>query len=99
MSSADRHHLELKKVRAQFRVHESDCGSCQVQVAALTEKIKFLSQHMQTHKKDVHSRKGLESMVQQRRSLLKYFRRKDWDSYCQLISRLGLRDRTGKESR
>ncbi|KAI9089548.1 hypothetical protein K1719_029153 [Acacia pycnantha] len=69
---------------------ESDCGSFRVQVAQLTTKIKHLSSVL--HKKDKHSRKGLIAMVQKRKRLLKYLRRTDWDSYCFVISKLGLRD-------
>lgn len=90
MSSAEKLKLELKKVREKFRMNEADCGSSRVQVARLTTKINHLSQLL--HKKDKHSRKGLEAMVQRRKKLLKYLRRTDWDSYCFLLSKLGLRD-------
>ncbi|WJX42712.1 hypothetical protein P8452_29913 [Trifolium repens] len=102
MSSAEKLKIELTKVRDEFKMSESDCGSSRVQVAILTTKIKHLSSVL--HKKDVHSRKGLIAMVQKRKKLLKYLRRTDWDSYCFVISKLGLRDnpehtyraRTGK---
>ncbi|KAL5072415.1 hypothetical protein RYX36_011399 [Vicia faba] len=102
MSSAEKLKIELTKVRDEFKMSESDCGSARVQVATLTTKIKHLSSVL--HKKDVHSRKGLIAMVQKRKKLLKYLRRTDWDSYCFVISKLGLRDnpehtykaRTGK---
>ncbi|CAJ2656349.1 uncharacterized protein LOC123921497 [Trifolium pratense] len=102
MSSAEKLKIELTKVRDEFKMSESDCGSAPVQVATLTTKIKHLSSVL--HKKDVHSRKGLIAMVQKRKKLLKYLRRTDWDSYCVVISKLGLRDnpeytykaRTGK---
>lgn len=90
MSSAEKLKIELKKVREKFRMNEADCGSSRVQVAQLTTKINHLSQAL--HKKDKHSRKGLEAMVQRRKKLLKYLRRTDWDSYCFLLSKLGLRD-------
>ncbi|XP_019168582.1 PREDICTED: uncharacterized protein LOC109164546 isoform X2 [Ipomoea nil] len=90
MSSAEKMKLELKKVRDQFKMSESDCGSARVQVAQLTTKIKHLSGVL--HKKDKHSRKGLQAMVQKRKKLLKYLRRTDWDSYCLVLSSLGLRD-------
>ncbi|KAJ1692347.1 hypothetical protein LUZ63_009045 [Rhynchospora breviuscula] len=90
MSSAEKMKLELQKVRDEFKLSESDCGSARVQVAQLTTKIKHLSTVL--HKKDKHSRKGLQEMVQRRKKLLKYLRRTDWDSYCLVLSRLGLRD-------
>ncbi|BFI25696.1 small subunit ribosomal protein S15 [Marchantia polymorpha subsp. ruderalis] len=92
LSSPEKHKIELEKVRRSFRIHPTDCGSSQVQIALLTNKIKYMTQHMGTHRKDYHSRKGLEAMVSQRRRLLKYLRRKDWNSYCDVISKLGLRD-------
>jgi ribosomal protein S15 len=93
LSSMERHKIELQKVREEYRIHEGDCGSSQVQIALLTAKIKYMAEHMKSHKKDFHSRKGLEGMIEQRKKLLKYLRRTDWDEYCVLITRLGLRDR------
>ncbi|MED6143572.1 hypothetical protein PIB30_007518 [Stylosanthes scabra] len=90
MSSAEKLKIELAKVREEFKMSESDCGSARVQVAQLTTKIKHLSAVL--HKKDKHSRKGLLAMVQRRKRLLKYLRSTDWDSYCFVISKLGLRD-------
>ncbi|KAF8409024.1 hypothetical protein HHK36_005096 [Tetracentron sinense] len=90
MSSEEKMKLELNKVRDDFKMSESDCGSARVQVAQLTTKIKHLSSVL--HKKDKHSRKGLVGMVQRRKKLLKYLRRTDWDSYCFVLSKLGLRD-------
>ncbi|KAK7389497.1 hypothetical protein VNO78_24597 [Psophocarpus tetragonolobus] len=90
MSSAEKLKIELANVRDEFKMSESDCGSARVQIAQLTTKIKHLSGVL--HKKDVHSRKGLLAMVQRRKRLLKYLRRTDWDSYCFVISKLGLRD-------
>ncbi|PSS07547.1 30S ribosomal protein [Actinidia chinensis var. chinensis] len=90
MSSSEKLKLELQKVRDEFKMSESDCGSSRVQVAQLTTKIKHLSTAL--HKKDKHSRKGLQGMVQRRKKLLKYLRRTDWDSYCLVLSKLGLRD-------
>ncbi|CAH9139792.1 unnamed protein product [Cuscuta epithymum] len=88
MSSAEKMKLELKKVRDEFKLTESDCGSARVQVAQLTTKIKHLSGVL--HKKDKHSRKGLEAMVKKRTKMMKYLRRTDWDSYCMVLSKLGL---------
>ncbi|CAN6999937.1 unnamed protein product [Brassica oleracea var. botrytis] len=90
MSSAEKMKIELAKVREEFKMSESDCGSARVQVAQLTTKIKHLSSVL--HKKDKHSRKGLIAMVHRRKKLLKYMRRTDWDSYCLSLSKLGLRD-------
>ncbi|KAH1055181.1 hypothetical protein J1N35_033246 [Gossypium stocksii] len=90
MSSAEKMKIELAKVRDEFKMSESDCGSARVQVAQLTTKIKHLSSVL--HKKDKHSRRGLQAMVQKRKKLLKYLRRTDWDSYCLVLLKLGLRD-------
>jgi small subunit ribosomal protein S15 len=70
---------------------EGDTGSPEVQIAILTERIRNLTDHMQTHKKDLHSRRGLLVMVGQRRRLLDYLRRKDDARYRDVIARLGLR--------
>ncbi len=74
-----------------YRMHEGDTGSPQVQVALLTKRINELTEHFKTHKKDNHSRRGLLKMVSQRRSLLDYLKRRDIEGYHQLIARLGLR--------
>ena len=75
----------------EFRTNNDDTGSPEVQVAILTERIRNLTEHLQTHKKDRHSRRGLLVMVGQRRGLLDYLRRKDNRRYRLLIERLGLR--------
>jgi len=75
----------------EFRAAEGDTGSAPVQVAILTERIKNLTEHMQQHNKDFHSRRGLLVMVGQRRRLLDYLKRKDANQYNNLIQRLGLR--------
>ncbi|XP_021738457.1 uncharacterized protein LOC110704957 [Chenopodium quinoa] len=90
MSAEEKLKLELKKVRDEFKMHESDCGSTRVQIAQLTTEILHLSAVL--HKKDKHSRRGLQAKVQQRKKLLKYLRRTDWESYCFVLSKLGLRD-------
>ena len=83
---------ELKeKIVGDYRTHDGDTGSPQVQVALLTERINQLTEHFKTHKKDNHSRRGLLKMVSQRRSLLDYLKRRDIEQYHELISRLGLR--------
>lgn len=73
------------------RAHDSDTGSTAVQVALLTERINGLSEHFRVHVKDHHSRRGLLSLVSQRRRLLDYLRRTSPDDYQALIQRLGLR--------
>ena len=73
------------------RRHESDTGSPQVQVAILTERINQLTEHLKTHKKDHHSRRGLLQMVGRRRRLLNYMQRTDLDGYRELTKKLGLR--------
>ncbi|MER3426920.1 MAG: 30S ribosomal protein S15 [Pyrinomonas sp.] len=80
-----------ERIVQQFRTHENDTGSPQVQIALLTERINELTEHFKVHKKDNHSRRGLLKMVSQRRSLLDYLRRTDIESYHDLINRLGLR--------
>jgi small subunit ribosomal protein S15 len=74
-----------------FGAAESDTGSPEVQVAILTERIKNLTEHFQTHKKDNHSRRGLLKLVSTRRTLLDYVRKKDVARYRALIERLGIR--------
>ena len=75
----------------EYRTHEGDTGSPQVQVALLTQRINDLTEHFKTHKKDNHSRRGLLKMVSQRRSLLDYLKGRDLEGYHDLINRLGLR--------
>lgn len=75
----------------QFRIHETDTGSPEVQIALLSERIKYLTEHFKTHKKDHHSRRGLLKMVGHRRRLLDYLKRKDIKRYREVIDRLGLR--------
>ncbi|RXT15163.1 30S ribosomal protein S15 [Ammoniphilus sp. CFH 90114] len=75
----------------EYRVHESDTGSPEVQVAILTEKINYLNGHLREHKKDHHSRRGLLKMVGQRRNLLTYLKNSDVTRYRDLINKLGLR--------
>jgi small subunit ribosomal protein S15 len=73
------------------RLHETDTGSPEVQVAILTERINQLTEHLKIHKKDKHSRRGLLKMVGARRSLLDYLMKKDIERYRALIAKLGLR--------
>ncbi|MDY0408197.1 30S ribosomal protein S15 [Virgibacillus soli] len=75
----------------EFKVHENDTGSPEVQIAVLTEEINNLNQHLRIHKKDHHSRRGLMKMVGKRRNLLTYLRNNDVTRYRDLIQKLGLR--------
>ncbi|MDJ0869001.1 MAG: 30S ribosomal protein S15 [Myxococcota bacterium] len=82
---------QKRSVIDSYRLHDSDTGSPEVQVALLTERINELSEHFKVHKKDHHSRRGLLKIVSQRRRLLDYLRRNDPSRYRGLIQRLGLR--------
>ena len=75
----------------EYARHEGDTGSPEVQVAILTSRIQYLTDHLKEHKKDHHSRRGLLKLVGQRRNMLDYLRRKDIERYRSLIERLGLR--------
>ena len=74
-----------------FATHEGDTGSPEVQIAILTERISYLTEHFKTHVKDHHSRRGLLHLVSQRRRLLDYLRGKNVDRYRKVISALGIR--------
>lgn len=80
-----------QEVVREFHLHERDTGSPEVQVALLTTRIEYLSQHLVLHKKDHHSRRGLLRMVGRRRKLLDYLKSKDVERYRKLIQRLGIR--------
>lgn len=80
-----------KTIIDDFRVHPSDTGSPEVQIALLSERITYLTEHFKTHKKDHHSRRGLLKLVGQRRQLLNYLKKKSVDRYNTVIERLGLR--------
>jgi small subunit ribosomal protein S15 len=75
----------------EYKLHDNDTGSPEVQIALLTERIDYLNNHFKAHKKDHHSRRGLLKMVSRRRRLLDYIRKKDEDRYQTLIKRLGIR--------
>ncbi len=75
----------------KYKVHDGDTGSPEVQVAILTERINYLTEHLKIHKKDHHSRRGLLKMVGQRRGLLNYLSKKDIQRYRAIIEKLGLR--------
>ncbi len=82
---------EKQSIITDYRTHESDTGSPEVQVAMLTKRIRDLTEHLKVHDKDFHSRLGLLKMVGKRRKLLKYLKTKDFNRYKSLIERLGLR--------
>ena len=75
----------------EYKVHETDKGSPEVQISMLTDRINYLTEHLKMHKKDHHSRRGLLKMVGKRRNLLNYIKKKDFDRYRAIISKLGLR--------
>jgi small subunit ribosomal protein S15 len=82
---------EKAKLISEYKLHKSDSGSPEVQVAVLSHRIRQLTEHFKTHKKDHHSRRGLLMMVARRRRLLDYVKRKDPERYQTLIQRLGIR--------
>jgi small subunit ribosomal protein S15 len=82
---------QKKDIITEYARGNADTGSPEVQVALLSARINELTEHFSTHKKDHHSRRGLLKLVNQRRQLLDYLKRKDADRYQELISRLGLR--------
>ena len=75
----------------KYKTHETDSGSTRVQVALLTERINYLTEHFRAHKKDHHGRRGLLKMVGQRRRLLNYMQKQDINRYRSIVERLGLR--------
>ena len=75
----------------KFKVHPTDTGSSEVQIAPLTDRIQYLTEHFKVHKKDHHSRQGLLKLVGQRRSLLDYLKKKDINKYRTILAELGLR--------
>jgi small subunit ribosomal protein S15 len=80
-----------KNLSEQFKTHEGDTGSPEVQVALLTERVNSLTEHFRLHAKDHHSRRGLLMLIGKRRGLLEYLRRKNVERYRTLIDRLGIR--------
>ncbi len=82
---------KTKEIIEKYKTHDTDTGSCAVQVALLTDRIAYLTDHFQQHSKDHHSRRGLLKLVGQRRSLLKYLQKKDITQYRSLIQELGIR--------
>ena len=84
-------HERKTELIGNYRTHSNDTGSPEVQVALLSERINYLTEHFKTHVKDHHSRRGLLKLVGQRRRLLDYLKRKDTDRYAELIKKLGIR--------
>ncbi|SDN34201.1 30S ribosomal protein S15 [Desulfonauticus submarinus] len=82
---------EKAKIIEEFKRHDGDTGSPEVQIALLTARIKYLTEHFKVHKKDVHSRMGLLKLVGRRRGLLTYLKKKDIERYRAIIKKLGLR--------
>jgi len=80
-----------KEIIEQFKTHDNDTGSPEVQIALLTDRIKYLTEHFKVHAKDHHSRRGLLKLVGQRRSLLRYLKKKDVERYRKVIKALGIR--------
>ena len=83
--------MDKKEIIAKFATHEGDTGSPEVQIALLTERINHLNEHLQSHKQDTHSRRGLLKMVGKRRGLLDYLKEKDITRYRAIIEALNLR--------
>ncbi|MTV50473.1 30S ribosomal protein S15 [Heliobacillus mobilis] len=83
--------IRKQELISKFKQHEKDTGSPEVQIAILTERINYLTNHLKEHKKDHHSRRGLLKMVGQRRGLLNYLKKSDVERYRKVIGELGLR--------
>lgn len=86
MSATDK-----KSIISEYQTHEGDTGSAQVQIAILTDKIKSLTAHLQSNRKDFHSRRGLIKMVAKRKKLMNYLKRTNHDEYLRLAKELGIR--------
>jgi small subunit ribosomal protein S15 len=83
--------IDTKKIVEEYRIHDGDTGSPEIQIALLTDKIKHLSDHLQAHKRDFASRRGLLSMVGRRAKLLKYLKKSEIGRYRTILDRLHLR--------
>ncbi len=80
-----------REIIEKFKISENDTGSVEVQIALLTERINYLTEHLKAHKKDIHSRYGLQKLVSKRKKLLKYLKREKPQKYYEIINRLGIR--------
>jgi small subunit ribosomal protein S15 len=78
-------------IMAEFKLHESDTGSPEVQIALLTERIKYLTEHLKIHKKDYHTKRGLLTIIGKRRNHLDYLKKNDIERYRKILKALGLR--------
>lgn len=83
--------MNKEEIIKEFGQHDKDTGSSEVQIALLTSRIKHLTEHLKSHVKDFHSRRGLIALANRRRSLLKYLKKNDVDSYKNVIQKLNLR--------
>ena len=83
--------IDKQQIITDYKTHDADTGSCEVQVALLTARIAHLTEHLRSHRKDFHSRRGLIKMTSRRRKLLDYLKRHDLDKYTEIIQRLKLR--------
>ena len=83
--------IDKTNIISDYRLHDKDTGSSEVQIALLTSRINHLTDHLRIHRKDVHSRRGLIGMTSQRRKLLDYLKRNDLKKYNELLKRLKLR--------
>jgi len=99
LSAYDTNRQTLRTVRETFANHGHDTGGVEVQIASLTERVRYMTTHLQTHHKDNASRRGLVAMLERRKKLLKYLRRTDGDSYGETLYRLGLKDRSFVEDK
>ena len=84
--------VQTAKIVDQYKRADNDTGSSEVQVSLMTSRIKYLTEHFKQHKKDFHSRRGLQALVNKRRKLLQYLKSTDVERYNTLIQSLGLRD-------
>ncbi len=83
--------VNKEEVITNFRIHEKDTGSCEVQIALLSARIAHLTEHLRDHRKDFHSRRGLLQMTSKRRKLLNYLKKHDLEKYGELLQKLNLR--------
>lgn len=80
-----------QNIISEYKTHDTDTGSSEVQIALLTQRISYLTEHLKVHRKDFHSRRGLIKMTSRRRKLLDYLKRKDLAKYTEIIKRLNIR--------
>ena len=85
---------EKEKIIKNYKLHEKDTGSAEVQIALLTEEIKQLLSHLKKHPKDLHSKRGLLNMVSKRRKLLKYLKKENEKSYNKIVKAIGLKSKS-----